>query len=392
MHLLYTLTAYPPSIGGAQIHTHLLVQAMAQRNNVQAVCHWDQNRTDWLLGTTIKQPSAKDYVVDGIPVHRLGYDRLKKLRLLPWLLLYYPLMDRAVPSVAKQIQQQLNPFAQNADLIHNIRIGREGLSYASLQLAKCNDIPFVFTPVHHPRWIGWRYRTYIRLYQMADAVIALTASEKQTLIELGVAPEKIHVTGIGPVLSNTADAAGFRKRHNLRGPIVLFLGQHYPYKGFRQLLESRNQIWAKYPDTQFIFIGPPVRDSEQIFSELVDPRILRLGTVDLQTKTDALAACDLLCVPSNQESFGGVFTEAWSFRKPVIGCRIPSIQGVITEGVDGYLTSQNSWEIAERVIDLLGNPTEAKSMGEAGYRKVEECYTWPILAAKTQHVYEAAKL
>jgi glycosyltransferase involved in cell wall biosynthesis len=56
-----------------------------------------------------------------------------------------------------------------------------------------------------------------------------------------------------------------------------------------------------------------------------DPRILELGSVDLQTKTDALEACTLLCLPSTQESFGGVYTEAWSFKKPVIGCDIPAV-------------------------------------------------------------------
>ena len=397
MRLLYTLTAYPPSIGGAQIHTHLLAQAMGQeklgqKNHVQVVCHWDSNRTDWLLGTPLRQPPAKDYTLDGIPVCRLGYGRLDKLRLLPWLPVYYPLMGLALPPIAQRIQQRLSSFTQKADVIHNVRIGREGLSYASWQAARHYDIPFVLTPVHHPRWVGWRYRAYLQLYQQADAVIALTPSEKQTLIELKVAPKKIHVTGIGPVLADTADGARFRARYGIDGPMVLFLGQHYAYKGFSQLLQARHRVWAQYPDTWFVFVGPSVRHSEQIFTELTDARILRLGAVDLQTKTDALAACELLCVPSNQESFGGVFTEAWSFKKPVIGGRIPAIQDVITEGTDGYLVSQASDEIADRIIDLLAQPAKASRMGEAGYKKVESRYTWSVLAAKTQQVYEAAKL
>ncbi|MEA5464690.1 glycosyltransferase family 4 protein [Leptothoe sp. PORK10 BA2] len=392
MRLLYTLTAYPPSIGGAQIHTHLLAQAIGQKNRVQVMCHWDHNRTDWLLGTTLKQPSAKDYTLDSIPVHRLGYGRLDKLRLLPWLPFYYPLMAVALPPIARRIQQQLSPFAQKADVIHNVRIGREGLSYASLQTARHYDIPFVLTPVHHPRWVGWRYRAYLQLYQQAAAIIALTPSEKKILIELKVAPEKIHVTGIGPVLANTADGNRFRTHYGIDGPMVLFLGQHYPYKGFSQLLQARDQVWAQYSDTRFVFIGPSVQNSEQVFTELADARILRLGTVDLQTKTDALAACDLLCVPSNQESFGGVFTEAWSFKKPVIGGRIPAIQDVITEDTDGYLVGQTSGEIADRIIDLLAQPIKAMAMGEAGYRKVKSRYTWSVLATKTQNVYEAAKL
>jgi hypothetical protein len=34
---------------------------------------------------------------------------------------------------------------------------------------------------------------------------------------------------------------------------------------------------------------------------------------------------------------GGVYTEAWSFCKPVIGCPIPAVSELIVEGVDGCL-------------------------------------------------------
>jgi glycosyltransferase involved in cell wall biosynthesis len=100
-----------------------------------------------------------------------------------------------------------------------------------------------------------------------------------------------------------------------------------------------------------------------------------------------LAACDLLCVPSSQESFGGVYTEAWSFGKPVIGGKAPAIADVITDGKDGFLVSQDPAEIADRILYLLDHPTEAAAMGQAGKTKVEAKYTWPKLAEKTMQVY-----
>jgi len=389
MRLLYTLTSYRPALGGAQIHTHLLTQHLAKHHAVQVVCHWDHNRSDWLLGTTLKQPVTLDYDVDGIPVHRLGFSWREKLRMAIWLPLYYPLMQLALPPIARQIARHLRPLAQSADLIHNVRIGREGLSSASWQMARQRDIPFIFTPVHHPRWVGWRYRAYIELYRRADAVITLTPSEKQTLIGLGVAPERIHVTGIGPVLAEQADAQRFRRHYGLEGPLVLFLGQHYPYKGFRQLLEAAPLVWRQHRDTQFVFIGPPVKGSDQVFRAYADPRIHHLGPVDLQTKTDALAACDLLCVPSSQESFGGVFTEAWSLGKPVVGGRIPAVADVVAEGMDGFLVAQDPGPIAERIGYLLEHPERARAMGQAGQAKVQQHYTWPALAQKTEQVYQA---
>lgn len=388
MKLLHTLTAYPPFIGGAQLHQHLLAQQLHEKHKVQAISFWDANRTDWLLGTTLKAHAApRDYTLEDIAVHRLGFSWCDKLRMAPWLPLYYPLMSAALPPISQVIARHLTPFARTTDLIHNVRIGREGLTYASWQVARQQDIPFVFTPVHHPRWVGWRYRAYIDLYKQADAIIALTPSERQTLINLGVKDDKIHVTGVGPVLAERADGEAFRNRHQIHGPMILFLGQHYPYKGYQQLLQASQQIWQHHPDTQLVFIGPPVKKSEAVFQEISDPRIHRLGTVSLQEKTDALAACDVLCLPSAQESFGGVYTEAWSFGKPVIGCKIPAVSDVIDDGVDGFLVAQDPEPIAERLRYLLEHPAAAKQMGLAGQQKVESRYSWPHLARLTEQAY-----
>jgi glycosyltransferase involved in cell wall biosynthesis len=388
MKLLYTLTAYPPAIGGAQLHQHLLAQQLHQKHPIQVITHWNQNRTDWLLGTTLKAPEkSQDYTIDHIPVHQIGISLQDKIKLLPYLPIYYPLMSLALPKLADILESYLTNYAQDKDLIHNVRIGREGLSYASYNLAKKLDIPFVLTPVHHPRWVGWRYREYIKLYQLADAVITLTNNEKQILIKLGVKEDKIHTTGVGPILAAHADPEDFKQRYQINEPMVLFLGQHYPYKGYQQLLQAASQIWQKIPETKFVFVGPTVGNSEQIYAQYQDPRIIRLGSVDLQTKTDALAACTLLCVPSTQESFGGVYTEAWSFAKPVIGCDIPAVAEVISQGVDGFLVPQESQSIAETICQVLLANNLAASLGIAGQRKVEEKFTWQRLAEKTEQIY-----
>lgn len=389
MRLLYTLTTYPPAIGGAQLHQHLLAQQLNQKHNIQIVTHWKKNRTDWLLGTTINAPSdSQDYIIDNIRVHQIGFSPLEKLKLLPYIPVYYSLMNFSLPRIAACIENHITLYAQNADLIHNVRIGREGISYASFQAAQKYNIPFVLTPVHHPRWIGWRYRAYNKLYQLADAIIALTNVEKKTLIELGVKAAKINVTGIGPILATQGNAKVFKQKYKINEPIVLFLGQHYSYKGYQQLLSAIPLVWAKMPETHFVFIGPAVGQSENYFTQFSDHRIHRLGSVTLQEKTDALAACTLLCVPSTQESFGGVYTEAWSFTKPVIGCNIPAVSEVINHGIDGYLVSQTPSEIAEAICQILMNPIHSEKMGLAGKAKVDSRFSWKHLAKQTEAVYE----
>lgn len=390
MNILYTSTAYPPSVGGAQSLHHMMAQSLIKKHSVRVVSHWDKNRTDWLLGTTIGAPSvASQYEIAGVSVHTLGLSTVDKFRLLPWIPLYYPFMSQALRPISHCLYKKLQLHAKSAELVHNMRIGREGLSYASLKVARSRNIPFVFTPVHHPRWIGWRYRAYLKLYREADAVIALTPTEKKILIDLGVADERIHVTGTGPVVSPTAFPEAFKEKYGLTAPFVLFLGQHYPYKGYRAVLEAAKLVWKKNAEVNFVFVGPAVKNSEDWFSQQNDPRIKRLGKVSLQEKTDALAACYLLCVPSLQESFGSVYTEAWQFEKPVIGGNIPAISDVISDGIDGYLVEQSPEKIAGYITMLLNDVALASAMGKSGKRKVDEQYSWGALSRHIEQIYRS---
>lgn len=391
MNILFTITAYPPSIGGAQFYAHYTVRELARNHTVQVVTHWDEARTDWLLGTTIRSPEEqKRYEIDGVPVTRLGFNHRDRLSLLPWALLYYPMQGIALGKISRFLAGKINSLPIQPALVHNVRIGREGLSYASLEIARKYGIPFIFTPLHHPRWKSWLHRHYHYLYREADALIALTEAERQTLIELGANGDRVHVTGTGPVLAEAADGSHFRAAYHLSdAPVVLFIGQKYSYKGLQLLLDAAKQVWQKYAEVFFVFIGPRTAYSRQLFNAISDKRILELDSVSTQIKTDALAACTVLCLPSTQESFGSVFTEAWTMGKPVVGCDIPAVKTVIEEGVDGFVVSPLADVLAERLIYLLDNPEQAIKMGNAGLQKTNRLYTWSRLAEQTEQIYQS---
>jgi glycosyltransferase involved in cell wall biosynthesis len=306
------------------------------------------------------------------------------------VLAYYAVQGPALARIAQAVQEEMAPCADGAELVHNCRIGREGLSEASLRLARRRNIPFVLTPVHHPRWTGWIYRHYLRLYREADLVFALTGAERRALSRLGVDERRICVTGTGPVLADTHDGARFRHRHGLADhPVVLFLGQKYAYKGIDVLLQAAGHVWQRQPEARFVFAGPRTAYSRRLFARLAERRVIEPDTLTLQDKTDALAACDLFCLPSSQESFGAVFTEAWSLGKPVIGCDIPALREVVDSEVDGLLAPQDPAALAQRITYLLDRPAVRAEMGRQGRAKVAARFSWPRLAALTLEGYRS---
>jgi glycosyltransferase involved in cell wall biosynthesis len=375
-------------MGGAQIHLHCLAKAMQSAgNDVSVVTHSCRHRTDWLRLSTVFTEEDSHFEYEDIPVWRLGFSPLTKARILPWALAYYGLIGPATRGISRHALDALSSYPP-PDVVHATRIGREFLCRAALDFAHRHERPFVLTPVHHERWDGWRYREYDKIYREADALCVLTEAEKRLLIEQkGVDERKIHITGIGPVLSSTYDEDEFRSRFNIRGPFVLYLGQQFRYKGIGAFLEAAPLVWSKHPDVTFVVVGPQTNYSKAIFSGINDSRMRNLGEVTLETKTAALASCEFLCLPSSQESFGGVYVEAWASGKTVIGGRIPPIAELISEGQDGLLSSQNPKELADQISLLLTDPKRCREMGRLGAKKVATQYTWERIAMKTAMIY-----
>jgi glycosyltransferase involved in cell wall biosynthesis len=392
MRILWLITRYWPAVGGAETHARQIIHELAARGHeICVVSHWDENRTDWLRGTTITAPiSARTYEDGhGVRVVRLGAGTWRRARTILPAATYYVRQRGAAEALAQGIAQDIfRECGTQWDIVHGVRVGREPLYIAGYHVARRLGVPFVFTPLHHPRWVGWRYRVYLDLYRRADALVALTQHEARLYESMGVARERIGVHGIGPVLPESADGMRFRTMHGIRGPLVLFLGQKYPYKGWEQMLKAAQEVWRQQPDATFAFLGPRTSASRKVFTTMRDKRVLELDAVDLQTKGDALAACDIFCLPSEQESFGGVYTEAWSYGKPVIGCDIPAVRDVIIDGVTGLLTRPGDVsDLALHINQLLTDSQLRDQLGDNGRHNVERLYSWPRIADDTERIY-----
>jgi glycosyltransferase involved in cell wall biosynthesis len=74
-------------------------------------------------------------------------------------------------------------------------------------------------------------------------------------------------------------------------------------------------------------------------------------------------------------------------KKPAIGGDIAPIRDTIDEGIDGFVVGADPELLAEKILELLTNPSLRAAMGEAGYRKVLEKFTWEKLSEKLVLTY-----
>ena len=95
-------------------------------------------------------------------------------------------------------------------------------------------------------------------------------------------------------------------------------------------------------------------------------------------------------MPSEHETFGHVYLEAWCAGLPVIAGDIAPLREVVREGVDGLHVPNHPVAIADAILMLLRDPERARWMGVQGRDRVEREFTWPLVAMRTVRAYESA--
>lgn len=396
MRVLSVISAYPSSIGGAQLHAHELNQALQRRGTeVTVATLWRESRTDWLRGSTVAAPLPQPVSdLDGIPVEIVGLPpRERRAAALP-ALTYYPSMRRTRPRLTRLFRQQAELAVERhrPEVAHLSRIGREWWYQAFIEVLAARGVPFVLTPNHHAHW-GTRTRDWWwnEIYRAADAVLVLSDHEADAVARIGVPRDRIIRTVVG-VVGGPAQGASTERAADDRHPVVLFLGQIKTYKGVDRLYEAMvEHVWPDHAAARLVVVGPWVDRLHRLRRRLeADPRVDVLGPVDEATKWSQLRRATVLCMPSTEEALGGVYVEAWSVGCPAIGADIPPVRELFERARTGLVVAPEPPAIGRALTALLADSDRIKALGAAGAAAVDEEYNWDIAAQRATAAYERA--
>jgi len=278
-----------------------------------------------------------------------------------------------------------NPF----DAVHFVGTGWDFSGFALLSLARRLRVPFTVWPAVHPGSWG-DDKIDVRLYRQADTVFCQTLSEAQHLVQRGVNRERISICGLPPNVASGGEGPALRDRLGIGSrPVVFFMGRRDEGKGYPALLKAWQQVLGGTPDAVLLLAGKGGEEYAHLLSALPPNSVRDLGVVDDATKADALAACDVFCLPSAHESFGIVYVEAWSYGKPVICGMAPACRELVEDGVTGLHASQDPDDLTAKILRLLENATEAKWMGRNGLRLQQEKFTERRLVDCHVHAWQA---
>ncbi len=400
MKITFCVQNYYPSYGGSQF----VIQKVAER----LVAEYGDEVTV-LTTDAIESPHKpnvnpivlKSEVINGVVVKRFPFIRFHAKIFTPFIKLGKKtnLYSTDVLNIMRNGPISRSMFKAMMSLDSDVIIGTSSMyTHMLYPLLKRNSIPFVYFGAFHfenkdkleiPKVI-------LKAIKRSFAYIANTDYEKSVLISQGVDERKIFSLGCGVdiELFENADGSGIRQKYNInRAPLIGYIGRQASFKGIDSLLYAMREVWNKVPDA-FLLIAGSKTDFTLKITEIINAlpeerkrRVIHINSFDETEKVKLFSAIDIFVSVSSSESFGISYVEAWSCKKPVIGCDIEQIKSLISENKDGFIVAQaNRSELASKIITLITDKSLAETMGLNGYNKVKAKYTWPRIVESYRQI------
>ena len=191
------------------------------------------------------------------------------------------------------------------------------------------------------------------------------------------------VVGVGSDVPQNPQAARFRQKFRINGPFAVYVGRVDKNKGCDELFEFfEGYVTDMTHRLSLVLIGQSLLPIPE------HPRIHHLGFLDDRDKFDAIAAADVLIMPSYFESLSMVALEAWALGRPVLAngkCDV--LKGQCIRSNAGLYYERYS-EFVETLRAIEQNPWLNGALGRNGRQFYRATYDWPVIEKKYLDMFE----
>jgi D-inositol-3-phosphate glycosyltransferase len=238
-----------------------------------------------------------------------------------------------------------------------------------------------------------------RVIRGADAIVASTDAERQSLVEqYGGHAERIAIMppGVDLDLFAPVDRGVARATLGLTGEVLLFVGRIDPVKGLDTLLEAV-ALLRRRPGLQLLVAGgagsAQVADPDEahlrgLARKLgIADRVLWLGPVEQERLPLYYSGADACVVPSRYESFGLVALEALACGAALVASRVGGLPSIVRDGENGLLVPcRTPEEFAARIERVLDEPGLAAALRRAARPSMTR-FSWAATAGRVLGLY-----
>jgi glycosyltransferase involved in cell wall biosynthesis len=190
----------------------------------------------------------------------------------------------------------------------------------------------------------------------------------------------------GPESGYTASSGKNGNGHDQVGMIAEFR----PDKDFRTFLLAALRLLSSRRNVTFVTVGDG--ETLEAMKEFVSDAGDRVQFLGRRKDVENIAGFFSVGVLSTfTEGISNSIMEYMVMAKPVVATDCNGSRELVLEGKTGFLVPPgDDVALAERIAYLLDNPDEARCMGQAGRKHIEEHFSLKTMVDKTVDVYEHA--
>jgi glycosyltransferase involved in cell wall biosynthesis len=254
------------------------------------------------------------------------------------------------------------------------------------QVVTLHDVLPVSHPELYPAETVDRFQAELDGARRAAVVVTTCEATAEEIVRTaGIPRARIVVAPPGPSMPTPGGPASEPEE-----PYVLAVGQVTPRKGLDVLAAAAARLGARCP--RVLVAGPDWWRATEVRAAIaehdVHGRVQLIGAVDDVKLASLYRGATLVCHPSRAEGFGLTCLEAMAAGAPLVASDLPSVRELV-DAAAVLVGVGDASQLAGAIAELLGDPDERASLGEAGLRRAAQ-FSWLRTADSVVGAYRTA--
>ncbi len=370
MKILFVTDQYKPAVNGIVTHLVLLREELLKRGHEV-----------WIVAPNFgSKTEPEDHVLR-----------------LPSVVFPPRPVDRFTIPFNRKIEKQLADLC--FDVVHNQLFL---MGYLGSRLAKKQNLPNL-TTLHTPftQFVRWSFPYLLRYslpflnvlmrryFKDYDLVLCPSARSADELLDAHIkSPVKILHNGINLSTFEKATSKefydAFKVKRNV--PIISWVGRVESGKNADLAVLAMKDVVKKVPDALLVIAGGGIlleKTKELVAKEGLSESVLFTGMQPLSMVASLNKAAKLFLFTSDTDNLPTVVIEAMACEVPIIALHDKAVLDLVDEGKNGFFTTKNPQNIAEKVLNVLTSDKTQEKLGEGSRKKAKgfsvEKYTDTLL-------------
>jgi teichuronic acid biosynthesis glycosyltransferase TuaC len=371
----------------------------------------NQARTLQKLGIQVKVVTFVPWIPWVVAIFKKNWKEFAKIpsrylwRNIEVIVLRYPVLPRnrgldiAMLVMEKLLHRVVIMLRPN--LIHAHFAYPTGL--AAARCAAQFNVPIVLTlhgsDIHTVPNLSKKYKVgVVEALKKATKVLAVSDFIRKLAFQLYERPIIVHRIGIDLSLftpSRSSKPACFdvpQELVNVKGPVVMYIGNLLKEKGVLDLLTAFRNIANLGAHLVYIGSGPLFREIATMATQFgLNNRVWLLGAQPMERIPQLISYADVLAIPSYKEALSQAAVEALACEVPVVATNVGGIPEVVKHNETGLLiTPGDVAALSEALRWMLLHKDKAKRFAMAGRHLVEKEYNLELNTRSLVEVYHDA--